>query len=75
MDALTIKVQSQGITQADRDLNKLGNSAAVTEKKVLSLVAAVDKMVKQFATSTSGVQAMTQALSVVNKSTQASDAA
>lgn len=75
MDALTIVVKSSGITQADRDLNKLGNSAAVTEKKVLSLVAAVDKMVKQFATSTSGVQAMTQALSVVNKSTQASDAA
>jgi TP901 family phage tail tape measure protein len=73
--SLNVKVKSDGIQQTTNQLNSLGTAAANTEKKVQNLVDAVDKMVKQFAAGASSTKAMTDALSVVNRSTQASDAA
>jgi TP901 family phage tail tape measure protein len=73
--SLNVKVKSEGIQQTTNQLNSLGTAAANTEKKVQNLVDAVDKMVKQFAAGASSTKAMTDALSVVNRSTQASDAA
>jgi TP901 family phage tail tape measure protein len=75
IDQLVISVKSQGISDAKRQLDQLTTSADNTEKKVKKLVDAVDDMVKKFSSGSSAVAAMTQAMSVVNKSTQASDAA
>ena len=75
LDILAIKVQSEGITKASRELDNLGKSADTTEKKILKLVDSVNSMIKQFASSVSGTKAMTDALAVVNRTTVASDAA
>lgn len=75
VETLTIKVKTDGISKAKSDINFLGTAADNTEKKVIKLVDSVNKMVAQFTNSVSSTKALTNALSVVNKSTTASDAA
>lgn len=75
VETLSVVVKSDGISKTRNDLNQLGVAAENTEKKVLKLIESVDKMVRQFAASTAGTQAMTNALASVNRSTAASEAA
>lgn len=75
IDNLNIRVTSDGITKASTELDKLGNAADSTEKKVLKLVTSVEQMVQKFSASVSGTKAITDALAVVNRTTVASDAA
>jgi len=75
INTIGIKVQTTGVTQGARELDNLGVSAGKTEKKILSLIDSVDKMVAKFNSSAGSAQAMNTALATVNRSTQASDAA
>lgn len=73
IDNLVVKVSSDGISRTTRELDNLGNAAEKTEKKVNSLVANVDKMVKAFQTGAGSTRAMVEALNAVNRQSQASD--